>query len=74
MPNATTNGGAIDPVSDTSSISWRKSSFSMSNGDCVEVATLPSGWVAVRDSKNTGPMLAFSRRDWRSLVIQLKNL
>ena len=46
----------------------------MSNGDCVEVAPLPSGQVAVRDSKNTGPMLTFSRRDWRSFVIQLKNL
>ncbi len=27
-----------------------------------------------QDSKNAGPMLTFSRRDWRSFVIQLKNL
>jgi hypothetical protein len=71
---ATDSGGMIDPVSDTSPISWRKSSFSMSNGDCVEVAPLPSGQVAVRDSKNAGPTLTFSRPDWRSFVIQLKNL
>jgi hypothetical protein len=32
---------------------WRKSSFSGSNGedDCVEVAFLPDGEVAVRDTK-----------------------
>jgi hypothetical protein len=32
---------------------WRKSSFSQSNGedDCVEVAFLPDGEVAVRDTK-----------------------
>jgi hypothetical protein len=32
---------------------WRKSSFSQSNGedDCVEVAFLPAGQVAVRDTK-----------------------
>jgi hypothetical protein len=73
MLNANSEG-MVDPVSDTSPISWYKSSFSMSNGDCVEIAQLPSGQVAVRDSKNTGPMLTFSRPDWRSFVIQLKNL
>lgn len=38
-----------------SDLIWRKSSFSGSNGDhdgCVEVAFLPEGGVAVRDTKD----------------------
>ena len=40
---------------DTAGVAWRKSSFSGGNsgGDgCVEVALLPSGEVAVRDTKD----------------------
>ncbi|MFL6125589.1 DUF397 domain-containing protein [Actinophytocola sp.] len=34
---------------------WRKSSFSSSGAECVEVAfVVPVGAVAVRDSKNPG--------------------
>lgn len=33
-------------------LTWRTSSFSSDNGMCVEVAVLPGGLVAVRDSKN----------------------
>jgi Domain of unknown function (DUF397) len=29
---------------------WRKSSFSGNNGHCVEVAVLPAGEIAVRNS------------------------
>lgn len=40
---------------------WRKSSYSTGGGECVEVATLPNGQIAVRDSKNpSGPTLCFS--------------
>jgi hypothetical protein len=31
---------------------WRKSSLSSDNGTCVELADLPDGRVAVRDSKD----------------------
>lgn len=41
-------------------LTWRKSSHSTTQANCVEVAHLP-GAVAVRDSKDPdGPALAFS--------------
>ncbi|MFC5287461.1 DUF397 domain-containing protein [Actinokineospora guangxiensis] len=46
---------AVDPLA----IHWRKSSFSGTNADCVEVAHAPK-LAAVRDSKNpAGPVLVF---------------
>ncbi|MFJ8955734.1 DUF397 domain-containing protein [Streptomyces sp. NPDC102381] len=34
---------------------WRKSSYSGTTGDCLEVAApTPTGTVAIRDSKNPG--------------------
>jgi hypothetical protein len=43
------------PVLEPSGTAWRKSSFSGGNGGgegCVEVAALPGGEVAVRDTKD----------------------
>ena len=39
---------------------WRKSSYSSGGGNCVEVASVGSGTVAVRDSKNPAPVVHFS--------------
>lgn len=40
---------------------WRKSSYSESVNDCVEIAALNSNYRAVRDSKNpAGAVLMFS--------------
>jgi hypothetical protein len=48
---------------------WRKSSFSGAIGNCVEMANLPSGRVAVRDSKNPGgPALVCAGRGLTALV------
>lgn len=58
---------------DPSSVAWRKSSYSNSQGaDCVEVADLP-GIVPVRDSKNPdGPTLLFPSRAWAPFITALK--
>jgi hypothetical protein len=40
---------------------WPKSSFSYSNGECVEVAVLGDGTVGLRHSKDPdGPVLRFT--------------
>jgi len=57
----------------TEALSWRKSSYSTSNGgDCIEVASAPRR-VAVRDSKDPhGPALAFSRPGWQAFTRRVK--
>jgi Domain of unknown function (DUF397) len=53
---------------------WIKSSFSFSNGNCVEVASLPENEVGVRDSKDTaGPVLRFTPTEWHAFVGGVRN-
>lgn len=56
-----------------SSTSWRKSTYSDSEGgNCVEVAGLASA-VAVRDSKDPdGPKLAFGRAAFSALTNDIR--
>jgi hypothetical protein len=43
---------------------WRKSEASNPNGDCVELARLPAGGVAVRNSRDPcGPALIYTRAE-----------
>jgi hypothetical protein len=54
-------------------LTWRKSSYSTSNGgNCVEVATGPHV-IAVRDSKNPGNItLAFAHDGWLAFTRRAK--
>jgi predicted secreted Zn-dependent protease len=48
---------------------WRTSSYSASNGECVEVAALGRSTMGVRDSKDRhGPVLSFTTKEWRTFV------
>ncbi len=51
-------------------LTWKKSSHSGgSGGNCVEVAALPDGGRAVRDSKDpSGPVLVFPAGAWQAFA------
>jgi hypothetical protein len=56
-----------------SNAQYRKSSYSGTGNDCVEVASNLPGVVAVRDSKNpSGPALAFSPGAWREFLATVR--
>jgi hypothetical protein len=50
---------------------WRKASFSDNGGNCVEVGQDGAG-IAVRDSKDPGPVLAFDPNRWQEFTRQVK--
>lgn len=53
---------------------WRKSSHSNPNGDCVQIATLPNGRVAVRNSRHpSSTVLAFRVAEMAAFVQGIKN-
>ncbi|MEU1270381.1 DUF397 domain-containing protein [Streptomyces sp. NPDC005799] len=52
---------------------WRASSYSGGQGNCVEVADNLPTLIPVRDSKRpTGPVLAFSPNAWTAFVHHLR--
>ncbi len=53
---------------------WVKSSFSFSNGNCVEVASLADGEVGVRNSRDSGgPVLRFTPEEWHAFLGGVRN-
>jgi hypothetical protein len=53
---------------------WQKSRHSNANGTCVEMAALPDGDVAVRNSRfPDGPALIYTRAEIESLILGVKD-
>jgi Domain of unknown function (DUF397) len=65
-------GGAWRP--EFVGVSWRKSSWSTYNGNCVEVGSLRDSRIAVRDTKDreAGPVLIFTRSEWNAFLAGTK--
>lgn len=60
------NGTSADELPD---VMWRKSHASNPSGDCVEVAELAGGGVAVRNSRDPhGPVLIYTRAEIAAFV------
>jgi hypothetical protein len=56
----------------SSRATWRKSSHSGANGDCIEVACPAPDGVVVRDSQDPqGPRLAFTVAQWTTFTSTL---
>lgn len=52
---------------------YRKSAHSTAAGGCVEIAELPGGHRAVRDSKHpTGPVLSVPGAAWAAFTTALR--
>ncbi|MEV6864928.1 DUF397 domain-containing protein [Streptosporangium subroseum] len=55
-------------------LAWRKSSQSAQQDNCVEMAHLPDGGRAVRDSKDpNGLILRFTSSEWQAFIGGVKN-
>ncbi|MBB5138619.1 hypothetical protein HNP84_008373 [Thermocatellispora tengchongensis] len=65
-----TNGVAANRLP----VSWRKSRYSNPNGNCVEVATLPQGGIAMRNSRHPeGPALIYTPAEIAAFILGAKD-
>ena len=64
------NGMSASELTELTWARWMKSSYSgPTGGNCVEVALLVGGQVAVRNSRHpSGPALVFSAGEWDAFI------
>jgi hypothetical protein len=62
------------PAGAITGVRWTKSARSNASGNCVEVAQLPDGSVAVRNSRDPqGPALVYTRAEMAAFVAGAKD-
>ncbi|MBP0457296.1 MULTISPECIES: DUF397 domain-containing protein [Streptomyces] len=67
----TDNGTRSDLIE---GVTWTKSLHSAPGGNCVELAALPDGAVAVRNSRHPqGPALVYTRAEMAAFVAGAKD-
>ncbi|MGP3923950.1 MULTISPECIES: DUF397 domain-containing protein [unclassified Streptomyces] len=61
-------------AADLGGVAWQKSRRSNSQGACVELAKLPDGGVAVRNSRfPDGPALIYTTAEVEALLLAVKD-
>ncbi|MCF2527990.1 MULTISPECIES: DUF397 domain-containing protein [Streptomycetaceae] len=62
------------PAGSLHGVTWQKSRRSNSQGNCVEMAALPDGDIAVRNSRfPEGPALIYTRAEIVALILGAKD-
>jgi len=69
--NTTYNGM---PAAELGEVHWRKSQYSNGTGECVELAALPGGEIAMRNSRfPDGPVLVYTRAEINAFLAGAKD-
>ncbi|WP_329237793.1 DUF397 domain-containing protein [Streptomyces sp. NBC_00111] len=62
------------PANSLTGVEWKKSQHSNPSGNCVEMAMLPGGSVAVRNSRHPeGPALVYTRDEVRAFLAGVRD-
>lgn len=65
------NGMSADSLHE---VSWRKSRYSGANGNCVEIARLSTGEIAMRNSRfPQGPALVYTQAEMTAFLAGAKD-
>jgi hypothetical protein len=62
------------PAAELGDVRWKKSQYSNSTGECVELAALPNGEIAMRNSRfPDGPVLLYTRGEITAFLAGAKD-